>query len=282
MQNIQNIQNTIINAMRDNGMTPPNTLVLDGVLHRFKDESGKQNCYYVAYVDGRAAGMIGNWKTGLKFNWKAEGNYPKLTETQRTEFKLEQQKQQQLRKAAENLRHDKAAQKAAHIWKQSKPVTQHPYLAKKRIDHHSARIHINSLVIPIFNNGVLASLQFIDQDGGKIFLTGGKLKGSYSQLGSYEPDKPILICEGFGTGASLQESTENPVYVAFSANNLKAVAVCVRSLYPMNDIIIMGDNDLSEVGQDAARQAALSIGGDCLIPPTLGHDWNDELNMDVI
>ena len=278
---MQQIQETVKNTMRDNGMTPPDSIITDGQLHRFKDESGKQNCYYVAYVDGRAAGMIGNWKTGLKFNWKAEGNYPKLTETQRTEFKLEQQKQQQLRKAAENLRHDKAAQKAAHIWKQSKPVTQHPYLTKKRIDHHSARIHINSLVIPIFNNGVLASLQFIDQDGNKRFLTGGKLKGSYSQLGHYNADNPILICEGWATGASLQESTENPVYVAFSANNLKAVAIYGRSLYPLNEIIICGDNDKSGIGQIAAKEAALAIGGKYIIPETMGHDWNDAINMEV-
>ena len=276
------IQSTIINAMLDNGMTPPDTLVLDGVLHRFKDESGKQNCYYVAYVDGRAAGMIGNWKTGLKFNWKAEGNYPKLTETQRTEFKLEQQKQQHIRKAAEKLRHDKAAQKAAHIWKQSKPVTQHHYLTKKRIDHHNARLYNDALVIPILNKGELVSLQFIDQDGNKRFLSGSKLKGSYSQLGIYDTDEPILICEGWATGVSLYEATGNPVYIAFSANNLKAVACYVRTLYPMNDIIVMGDNDLSGVGQKAAKEAALAIGGDCLIPPTLGHDWNDELNMDVI
>jgi putative DNA primase/helicase len=279
---MQQIQTTIINAMLNNGMTPPDTLILDGELHRFKDESGKQNCYYVAYVDGRAAGMIGDWKTGLKVKWKAEGNYPKLTEAQRTEFKLEQQKQQQLRKAEEKSRQDKAAQKAAHIWKQSKPVTQHSYLTKKRIDHHNSRLHTNSLVIPIFNNGVLASLQFIDKDGNKRFLTGGKLKGSYSQLGIYDANKPILICEGWATGASLYESTDNLTYVAFSAGNLKAVAVHVRSLYPINDIIIMGDNDLSGVGQAAAREAALSIGGKYLIPETIGRDWNDAINMEVL
>ena len=121
---MQNIQNTIINAMLDNGMTPPDNLLLDGVLHRFKDESGKQNCYYVAHVDGRAAGMIGDWKTGLKVNWKVDGNYPKLTEAQRTEFKLEQQKQQQLRKAAEKLRHDGAISKASWIWSRTSPLRQ--------------------------------------------------------------------------------------------------------------------------------------------------------------
>ena len=278
---MQQIQETVKNAMRDNGMIPPDNIILDGVLHRFNDETGKPNSYYTANIDGRAAGVIGNWKTGLKFNWKAEGNYPKLTEAERTEFRLEQQKQRQLRKAAEKLRHNEAAQKAAYVLKQSAPAISHSYLTHKRVEPHNARLYNDALVIPILNEGELVSLQFIDQDGKKHFLTGGKLKGSYSQLGIYNANKPILICEGWATGASLYESTDNLTYVAFSAGNLKAIAVYARSLYPMNDIIIMGDNDLSGVGQDAARQAALSIGGKYLIPGTIGHDWNDVVNMEV-
>jgi putative DNA primase/helicase len=278
---MNNIQETVKNAMRDKGMSPPDTLILNGELHRFKDESGKQNCYYVAYVDGRAAGMIGDWKTGLKVKWKAEGNYPKLTEAQRTEFKLEQQKQQQLRKAEEKSRHDGAISKASWIWSRTTKPTTPPYLTKKRIKPHNARLYKDALVIPILNEGELVSLQFIDKDGNKHFLTGGKLKGSYSQLGIYDANKPILICEGWATGASLYESTDNLTYVAFSAGNLNAVAVYVRSLYAKADIIIMGDNDISGVGQAAAREAALAIGGKYLIPETIGHDWNDAINMEV-
>ena len=279
---MQNIQETVKSAMRDNGMTPPDNIILDGVLHRFNDETGKPNSYYTANIDGRAAGVIGNWKTGLKFNWKAEGNYPKLTEAERTEFRLEQQKQRQLRKAAEKLRHNGAAQKAAYILRQSKSVTQYPYLTKKRVEPHNARLYNDALVIPILNEGELVSLQFIDNDGDKRFLTGGKLKGSYSQLGIYNPSKSILISEGWATGASLQEVDACLTYVAFSANNLKAVAIYVRSLYTTSEIIICGDNDKSGVGQDAAREAALAIAGIYVIPPIEGYDWNDMINRVVI
>lgn len=267
--------------MRDNGMTPPDNIILDGVLHRFNDETGKPNSYYTAHIDGRAAGVIGNWKTGLQVNWKAEGNYPKLTDQQRTDFRIEKHRQERLRNAEEKQRHNGAAQKAAYILKQSKSVTQSPYLIKKRVEPHSARLYNDALVIPILNEGELVSLQFIDNDGNKRFLTGGKLKGSYSQLGIYDADKPILICEGWATGASLYESTDNLTYVALFAKNLKEVAIYVRSLYRHNDIIIMGDNDSSGVGQAAAREAALAIGGKYLIPETIGHDWNDVLTMEV-
>ncbi len=279
---MQQIQETVKNAMRDNGMTPPDAIITDGQLHRFKDESGKLNSYYTAHVDGRAAGMIGNWKTGLQVNWKAEGDYPKLTDQQRMDFRIEKHRQERLRIAEEKQRHDEAAHKAAHIWKQSKPVTQHPYLTKKRVLPHNAGLYNEALVIPVLNDSALVSLQFIDKDGNKRFLTGGKLKGSYSQLGHYNPDKPILICEGWATGASLFEADNYLTYVAFSANNLKAVAGYVRSLYPLNEIIICGDNDKSGVGQIAAKEVALAIGGKYIIPETMGHDWNDAINMEVL
>ncbi len=236
---MNNIQETVKNAMRDNGMIPPDVIITDGQLHRFKDESGKLNNWYTAHIDGRAAGTVGNWKTGVSANWKASGNYPKLTQAQRTEFKLEQQKQQQIRKAEEKQRHDSATHKAASIWKQSTPAISHPYLTLKRIEPHNARLYNDALVIPILNDGVLVSLQFIAIDGAKRFLTGGKLKGSYSQLGRHDKDQPILICEGFATGASLAESTDNLTYVAFSAGNLKAVATYVRSLHSMNEVIYL-------------------------------------------
>jgi putative DNA primase/helicase len=43
----------------------------------------------------------------------------------------------------------------------------------------------------------------------------------------------------------------------------------------------MSDNDVSGVGQTAAREAALAIGGKYLIPDTTGFDWNDEINKEV-
>jgi len=268
--------------MRDNGMTPPDNIILDGVLHRFNDETGKPNSYYTANIDGRPAGVIGNWKTGLQVNWKAEGeDYPKPTDQQRMDFRIEKHRQERLRIAEEKQHHNGAAQKAAYILKQSASAISHFYLTHKRIEPHNVRLYKDALVIPILNEGELVSLQFIDKDGNKRFLTGGKLKGSYSQLGIYDADKPILICEGWATGASLYESTDNLTCVAFSAGNLNAVGVYVRSLYRHNEIIICGDNDVSGVGQAAAREAALAIGGKYLIPEIKGYDFNDVINMEV-
>ena len=279
---MENIKETIRNVMRDNGITPPDTIILDGVLHRFKDESGKLNFWYTAHVDGRAAGTVGNWKTGLKVNWKAEGNFPRLTDAQRLDFKIEKHRQELIRKSEEKARHQEAITKATYIWTRATPATTYSYLTKKGIQAHCARLYKDTLVIPIWNKNLLASLQFIDKDGNKKMLSGGQLKGSSCTIGAYQSGNPILIVEGFATGASLFESTGYLTVIAFSAGNLKQVAIDTRSTYSNSEIIVCGDNDASGGGQIAAREAALAISGKYIIPESVGCDFNDVLNKEIV
>ena len=280
-----NVTETLINVMLDNGLTPPDVIIADGILHRWNDESGKPNNYYVAHSDGVAAGVVGSWKTGLKVNWKAQGDYPKLTDQQRIDFKIEAHRQQLIRKEEAKARHREAALKAAYIWENSTPAINHSYITKKGIQPHQSRLNKDSLVIPIYNSKKLVSLQFIQADGSKRMLKDGLLKGSYCVIGNTDtikPDSVLLICEGWATGATLFEETSFIVFVAFSATNLSAVASQVRKHYPDNEIMICGDNDLSSVGQKAANDAALAVGGKHIIPPIVGTDWNDIINMEVM
>jgi putative DNA primase/helicase len=76
----------------------------------------------------------------------------------------------------------------------------------------------------------------------------------------------------------LNEVTNNQVFIAFDAGNLTHVARIVRAKNPDAEIIIAGDNDLSNVGQNAARLAALAINAKYIIPPVAGMDWNDYLS----
>ena len=267
--------------MLDNLGEAPKEIIPDGSVKRFKI-NGKSNGWYNLHIDGRAAGSCGDWKENSKFTWKNTGVYPPLTDQQRIDFKIEHHRQQLIRKTEQDKIHNDTAIKAASIWNKSDTPISHAYLAKKRVKPHCLGIYKGSLVVPIFNHGALVSVQFIDPEGNKRFLSGSKLKGSYSQLGEYGPDKTILVCEGWATGASLFESTGNLIFVAFSAGNLKGVAQYVRSLYSTNQIILMGDNDISGVGQKAARDAALAIGGKYLIPDTDGNDWNDVVNRELM
>ncbi len=255
----------------------PNTIIPDGVLHRFKDEKGKLSYWYNLHIDGRAAGVFGCWKTGVTIKWKLEGEFPKLSDQDRANYRIERHRQNLIRKAEEQARHDKAAKKAVYIWEQSQPATSHPYLTKKDIQPHNSRLNKGALVLPIYNKKHLVSLQFINESGEKKMLSGGLLKGSYCVIGNVEliaPESTLLICEGWATGCTLYEETRLAVFIAFSASNLKAVALQVRQHYPNREIIICADNDASSVGQLAANDAALEIDGKVSIPPDLG-DFND-------
>lgn len=272
-------------AMQEAGILPPENIIGDGALHRFKIE-GKLNGWYSLHLDGKAAGSFGDWKQGIKERWKLAGNFKPPTDAERKAFAIERQRQEAERQAKEDATHNTAANKAKYIWSKSTPITaqdQHPYLVRKQIQPHGARLSRGALVNPIFNaNNQLVNLQFIDADGGKIFLKGGKKKGCFSVIGKHEDGQPIVICEGYATGATLHAHTGHFVIVALDAGNLEPVAKSIRILAPTESIIIAGDNDLSAgVGQKAARAAALAVGGKYIIPATPGHDWNDSLTTGV-
>jgi putative DNA primase/helicase len=280
--------------MQDAGITPPDAIIADGEINRFHiagDKHGTLNGAYTLHLDGRPAGYFEDLKRGIKCTWKQSGPFMPLTDFQRQAFAKQRQafaKQRQAdeiqRQAEEAAKHKKAASKAVYIWNHAPPApANYPYLIKKRIGNHGARLgRDNMLVIPLYDeNGVLTSLQFVNEDGAKRLLKDGRVQGSFCTSGKLQPGGTILICEGWATGASLYEATGYFTVVAFSAGNLTAVAMRTRKRHPDCAIIICGDNDESGLGQKAAREAALAIGGKYILPTTVGHDWNDSINAEV-
>ena len=56
-------------AMHEAGTPSPDVIDADGLLHRYHvdgDKRGTLNGWYCLHLDGRAAGIFGNWKTGLR------------------------------------------------------------------------------------------------------------------------------------------------------------------------------------------------------------------------
>lgn len=264
-------------AMQAAGIRYSGEIIADGALHRFYVDGhkhGSQNGAYTLHLDGYPAGWFQDFKSGISKTWSG-GNGSKISYSLINQIEAaRQQRESEIRQ-----KHEAAAWKAVEIWQKSKPVTkqsEHSYLAKKRIQPHGARKYHESLVIPIYNESdQLVNLQFIDSEGAKRFLSGGRKRGCFHIIGDLS--RHILICEGFSTGASLYEDTHQQVIVAFDAGNLLPVAKNIRELSPDSEIIICGDNDLSGVGQAKAKEAALAIGGKVLIPLTPGNDWNDEI-----
>lgn len=273
------IESQFRQAMQAVGIHYSGEIIADGKLHRFHIEGHKKgtlNGAYTLHLDGHPAGWFMDHTRGLSQKWRSGNGYRAMSHANIKQ--INEAKQQ--REAEQPQKHAAAAERAENIWRiLTTPIakqSEHNYLANKHIQPHGARLYHDALVIPIYNESdQLVNLQFIDNDGDKKFLPGGRKRGCFYIIGDLS--QRILIAEGFATGASLFEESGQRVVVAFDAGNLLPVAKAVRELAPDNEIIICGDNDVSGVGQAKAREAASSIDGKVLIPPTPGMDWNDYL-----
>ena len=261
-------------AMAQAGLISRDAILADGRLHRFHvegDAPGKRNGYYVLFSDGVPAAAFGSWRTGVKGTWCAKAQHD-LTPAELAENRRRMDAARKAREAEDRAVKQAAQKKAATIWQASLPAPDnHPYLVKKGIRNHGPRLSRGALVIPLRDGaGMLHSLQFIDGEGNKLFLLGGRKKGCYFAIGN--PSESLCIAEGYATGASIYESTGLPVAVAFDAGNLLSVAQTLRQKFPAAKIIICADDDDSTLGNPGltkARIAAQSIGGFVAIPQVL-------------
>jgi len=174
---------------------------------------------------------------------------------------------------SQELGRSQAASKATEIARSSSAASDdHPYLIRKQIKAHGAMLCRGSLAIPMSEGGKLHSLQFIDAEGNKRFLSNGRAAGCHFVIGKQEGATTICISEGFATGATIHEATGYPVIVAFTAGNLLGVATGSRAEYPDVNLVICGDDDHRTAGNpgiEKATAAAIAVGG-LLALPTFG------------
>lgn len=101
--------------------------------------------------------------------------------------------------------------------------------------------------IPAFDvNGVLWTMQTIQEDGSKRFAKNSKKEGCFHVLGGFDAlnhAPALLIGEGYATSEIVRKATGLPTVCAFDAGNLKKVAQVLRQKYPDKPIFIMGDDD---------------------------------------
>jgi putative DNA primase/helicase len=140
--------------------------------------------------------------------------------------------------------HEETSIRANAIWNNANPLISHDYLRKKKVSSHGLREYKGCIAIPLFDeNGKIWSLQFIDAEGNKRFLSDGKKKGCYYVIGDIEKSDRIFICEGYATGATIHECTKEALVIAFCTAGLKPVTQIIRRKYPNTKIVICADND---------------------------------------
>jgi putative DNA primase/helicase len=263
------------NAMREHGIEPPVNIIPDGVLHRF-DAHKKGAGWYVLHSGDYWAGSFGDWSLDLKVKWKQDGvKRTVISKQQRDEWDKQRKKSADLKKGLAT----EAARRANAIYAEAKKSKFHPYLMDKGIrldDHSNVRVSEGVLLIPIFNGKMeIVNIQSIISDGSKKFMYGAEIKGCFGHVGRGMIDT-FYIAEGWATAWSVCNYFKEHCFVAFSAGNLKPVALNLRAFYPKATIIIAADNDLSGVGEKAAFEASRAVGGSYIIPAELG-DFNDWL-----
>jgi len=274
-------------AMRDAGLEPPDTIHLDGKIHRFKSGTkgspghGDKPGWYIAFSDGIPAGRFGCWRAGMEQTWRAEVGR-QLNQADEMAFARRMSEAKAAREIEQARKHEVVADVVDTIWAECIGASpDHPYLKRKGIAPHGARVTGDGrLVVPLYDaDGTMSSLQYIDSEGGKLYHPGGQTSGKFWLLGTIDVSDlkhsgTIYIAEGFATAATIHEVTNCPVVVAYSASNLVPVAGLFRSIVPNRDLVIVADNDKSGVGQRYAEQASAKHGARMVMPPDLG-DAND-------
>ena len=162
----------------------------------------------------------------------------------------------------------------------------HKYLLRKQISNHNLQA-INSkklslilgyspkrkgenligdcLIAPVVDTkGKISTLEFIDEEGRKSALYGGKKAGNFHIVNKrINKDLPIVISEGIATGYTIFSKFENVnVICTLSYSNLKNVARGIRNEYPNNQIIIASDidkkkSDLIEIAKEISAKIVL-------------------------
>ena len=150
-------------AIKAAGLEPP-AQIEPGKLHRIPGLGKSQNNrsgWCLLFADGMG-GSFGDWSCGMVESWHAQ-RCSVLSNGERAVFAQQLKAARALAAAELQVRHLDAAKRATLIWNGSNPApSNHPYLIRKIIQPHGARLHKNALVLPVMNHsGDLNSLQFI-------------------------------------------------------------------------------------------------------------------------
>ena len=273
----------LIEAMRAAGLQPPDEILMDGKIHRFRSGTkgepghGDKPGWYLVFGDGIPAGRFGCWRAGMEITWRADVGR-KLTEFEEMSHARRISESKVLREAAQERQHQVASETVEKIWLSGGAAhPDHPYLKRKGIQTHGVRITGDGrLMAPLYDaDGTLSTLQYIDEQGGKLYHPGGQTGGKFWMLGTMDEPGTLFVAEGFATAATIHETSDRPVVVAYSASNLVPVTGTLREMYgSTQDIVIVADHDASGVGQRYAEQASAKYGARMVMPSILG-DAND-------
>lgn len=224
--------------------------------------------------DDLLVGGYGVWQGADNNARKIELRKRELTREQREAFRKRLADDRRRADKARQAEADKAAARAAQVWRTCTESGESDYLARKGVAAHGVRYSPSgSLVIPMLDvAGKIHGLQVIRSKAAQAsgrrrekeyWPAGLVTKGHFHLIGMV--DAVVLVAEGYATAASLYEATGLPVAVAFDANNLAPVACELRKRYKRAKVLICADDDNTQRCRACRERVWLSDG------PTCGH-----------
>lgn len=243
-------------------------VIADGRWHRTRteDKPKKKNGAYL--FDGER-GVVKNFATMQDYATYREGAKTAVVD------KAVLRAQRKMHEAETAARQGEARSIAEDMVKRAM-LAPHPYLAAKGFPQEVGLVLDGDLLIPMREFRLyrqVNSIQRINAAGEKLFLPGGKAKGSVFFIGPFMATERWLV-EGYATGLSVRVALRElhrdaQVVVCFSASNLAHIGCLVRPL--RMKAYVMADNDESQAGERAAVETELPW----TMPPEVGFDAND-------
>jgi len=264
-------------AMSGAGLRFAGQFQIDDELHHFDvpGEKGEASWYAAHYYGEVIVANFGCFRRGLQQTWTSRNrdamSKEEWGETSRKWKELE------VKRAEDEKRKHAAAAERCRSWFARFPRAEgHIYLAVKDVPAlgplylFTDELFDGWLALPLQDSdGVIHSAQFIADDGTKEYCYGGRKKGCFYPV-SEVPGGPILICEGYATGASLFLATGWTVICALDCGNLLPVAQSFRKKFPQRTIVLCADNDQFKgdfnPGVDKASAAAKAVSGRVSVP----------------
>lgn len=265
-------------AMAAAGIAYNGDFELDGQLHRIAAGGDKErNSWYVLHSDpstGIVVGAFGCWKRQISQKWCSRDRRD-MTREQWNSASQKWRDSEAARKAEEEKAFAEVRKRCETLFTFGPQCKAHEYLTKKNV-HAYGNLRLstfeltrNWIAIPLQDTaGVIHSAQFIADDGTKRFFYQGRVQGCFFNLADI-PSTPLVVCEGYATGASIHEATGWSVCCAMNCGNLKAVCQSLRAQYPDRMIIVAGDNDQfteGNPGSTKALEASKVINARCVLP----------------
>jgi len=294
----------VLAQFEEHGLEPQQPLIY-GKLTRCKtaqDKGKEKNGWYVIYEylteknETLIFGSFGDWRSGVSNKIKVKAGRMSQEERDVMRARQEDGKRRAAEIAANAAR--RAANRAFGLFQRMPEKGRCAYLDRKQIIGFGVRYAPRSgaVLVPMYNvRDQIVGLQVIfpekqaDTGRDKSYWPYGMSKeGAFHLIGPHpEPGEPVLVCEGYATGASLHMATSLTVAIAFDAGNLREVAKVMRDRFPGRALIVCRDDDWKtkrhngepwNPGEEKGSNAALIVGGQVVGPVFSGEreiKWTD-------